>query len=290
MSKKATRTAVEYFRQFMRANTAQWGEMMRGAAPNQGWGDSDAAHAAYSAAMFLYQETNEKFLDFEVPGEFASGADLLRALNTFELQLKTYVEKLEAFDGSPSVPMTLATVLRELEKAGYAVEEAKRLLLSGSGTLGPRDIMETLEQIAARFPDVVAQLAKRRTGRDPLVMTDEYDVQYLFQALLRLEFADVRPEETTPSVAGGSARADCLLKDHRTVIEFKMTRAGYQAKDLRKELADDFVLYAAHPDCNRLFAFIYDPGRHIANYRGVEADLSKPRPPIETVRTYIQQG
>lgn len=264
--------------------------MMRGVAPNQGWGNSAAAHAAYSAAMFLYQETDEKFLDFEVPGDFASGADLLRALNAFELQLKAYVKELEAFGGSPRVPMTLGSVLRELEKAGYAVEEVKRLLLSGSGTPKRRDVMETLEQIAARFPDVVAQLAKRRTGRDPLVMKDEYDVQYLFQALLRLEFADVRPEEATPSVAGGSARADCLLKDHRTVIEFKMTRAGYQAKDLRKELADDFVLYAVHPDCDQLFAFIYDPGRHISNYRGVEADLSEPRPPIDKVRTYIQQG
>ena len=110
-------------------------------------------------------------------------------------------------------------------------------------------------------PDVVAQLAKWRADKRkmhtaPLTMANEYDVQYLFQALLRLEFADVRPEEAVPSTASGSARADTLLKDAGTIVEFKMTRSGYDAVALRKEVADDFVLYAKHPDCKRLFVFV----------------------------------
>lgn len=69
-----------------------------------------------------------------------------------------------------------------------------------------------------------------------------------------------------------------------------MTRSGYDAVALRKEVADDFVLYGKHPDCKRLFVFVYDPGKNIANPRGVETDLSVPRPPIGEIITFIQQG
>jgi REase_DpnII-MboI len=152
------------------------------------------------------------------------------------------------------------------------------------------DVMVVIERIATRFPAVLAQLSSRRKGREALCMKDEYDVQYLFQAMLAVEFLDIRPEETGPSTGGGAMRADCLLKAQETIIEFKMTRNGYDAVQLRKELADDFVTYNAHPNCKRLFAFVYDPSRLIKNPRGVETDLSKPRQPISTVRTFIQQG
>ena len=53
---------------------------------------------------------------------------------------------------------------------------------------------------------------------------DEYDVQDLLNALLRLNFDDVRPEEYTPSYAGSSTRVDFLLKKEKIVIEVKKTR------------------------------------------------------------------
>jgi hypothetical protein len=160
----------------------------------------------------------------------------------------------------------------------------------GAKPVGPGDVMMILKRVASRFPAVVAQFSTRRKGREPLTIADEYDVQYVFQSLLEVEFTDIRPEEAMPSTAGGSMRADCLLKAQRTIIEFKMTRTGYDARALRRELAEDFVGYGAHPDCGSLFVFVYDPGKHIANPSGVENDLSKPRPPIENVHTFIQQG
>ena len=66
-------------------------------------------------------------------------------------------------------------------------------------------------------------------------MDDEYDVQDLMHAILRLHFDDVRPEEWTPSYAGKSSRIDFLLPGERTIIEVKMTRHGLGQKEVADE-------------------------------------------------------
>jgi hypothetical protein len=53
---------------------------------------------------------------------------------------------------------------------------------------------------------------------------DEYDVQDIFHALLRLFVDDIREEEWTPSYAGGASRMDFLLPELETVVEIKKTR------------------------------------------------------------------
>jgi hypothetical protein len=296
---KTARKAAQYLREFVRANTSEWAEMMRGVNPKQGYGPGKDAADAFDAAIFLYHETDEQFLSFAIPGEFASGEHLLRALERFDETAAQYEELLRghqmARNGSHGPSATVGIVARELEKARFGVRYAMEMLTRGRQRAAADEALDVLRRVATRFPEVVAQLAKRRADKrkmhaDPLTIANEYDVQYLFQALLRLEFADVRPEEAVPSTAGGSARADTLLKEAGTIVEFKMTRAGYDAVSLRKELVDDFVLYSKHPDCQRLFVFVYDPGRNIANPRGVETDLSVPRPPIGEVVTFIQQG
>jgi len=130
-------------------------------------------------------------------------------------------------------------------------------------------------------------MKKRRSPDQPLKITNEYDVQFLFQGLAALYFDDIRPEEPGPSVAGGSFRADTLLRVEKVIIEFKM---GMKDTELRKQLADDFVLYAKHPDCHELFVFIYDPTKLVENRAGFEHDMSQPRPPLMKVRTFVQQG
>jgi hypothetical protein len=297
---KIAKKAAQYLRDFVRANTAEWAEMMIGTDPKQGYGNGQDAADAHEAAIFLSHETDERFLSFEIPGEYASGEHLLNALEGFERDLDLYQNRLRehmisAAASHTTLPGTVAIVSRELEKARYAADHAMKMLSRGRQTSTADEAMDVLRRIATRFPDTVAQLEKRRADKKkmhaaPLTMTNEYDVQYLFQALLRLEFADVRPEEAMPSTAGGSARADTLLKEAGTIVEFKMTRDKYDGVSLRKEVADDFVLYAKHPDCKKMFVFVYDPTKNIANPRGVEADLSVSRPPIDEVVTFIQQG
>lgn len=134
--------------------------------------------------------------------------------------------------------------------------------------------VQSIERIADGFHMVAKQLRTRHDGRETIDVTDEYDVQDLFHALLRLYFADVRPEEWTPSYAGKSARMDFLLKEYSTVIESKMTRKGLSDKEIGSQLIEDIARYKAHPDCSLLYCFVYDPDGRISNPKGIENDLS----------------
>ena len=69
--------------------------------------------------------------------------------------------------------------------------------------------------ICDRFTIFANALAERHDQRATISITDEYDVQDLLGALLKLHFTDVRPEEWTPSYAGNASRMDFLLKSEQ---------------------------------------------------------------------------
>lgn len=132
-----------------------------------------------------------------------------------------------------------------------------------------------IQTLISRFHQVARQLRSRHANRPTLDIDDEYDVQDLFHALLRIHFDDVRPEECTPSYAGAASRVDFLLKKERIVIEIKKTRKSLKAKELGEQLIIDTQRYQAHPDCDVLVCFVYDPEGQIANPKGIENDLSR---------------
>lgn len=138
----------------------------------------------------------------------------------------------------------------------------------------PKNPLCILERICERFHLVARQLRSRHDGRETLNIEDEYDVQDLFHALLTLEFDDIRPEEWTPSYAGSSSRTDFLLKQERIVVEIKKTRKDLGAKQVGEQLIIDIQRYKAHPDCQSLVCFVYDPEGRITNPRGIENDLN----------------
>ena len=72
------------------------------------------------------------------------------------------------------------------------------------------------------------EIAQTETTLD---VEDEYDVQDLLHALLRLYFKDIRPEEWTPGYAGTSSSMDFLLHPEEIVIEVKKTRKGLRANE-----------------------------------------------------------
>lgn len=131
-----------------------------------------------------------------------------------------------------------------------------------------------IKKLCSRFHLVARHLRDRYQNRETLDVNDEYDIQDLLHGILRIFFDDIRPEEWTPSYAGKSSRMDFLLKDHKTVIETKMTRKGLGAKEVGAQLIDDIARYNRHPDCNMLVCFVYDPEGWIANPAGLENDLS----------------
>jgi hypothetical protein len=122
---------------------------------------------------------------------------------------------------------------------------------------------------------VARQLSQRRENRPTLTISDEYDVQDLLHALLRLHFDDVRPEEWTPSYGGKSSRMDFLLKEEQIVVEAKMTRSGLGTKEVAEQLIIDAAKYREHPDCKTLVCLVYDPSGLVKNPRGIERDLSR---------------
>jgi hypothetical protein len=160
---------------------------------------------------------------------------------------------------------------------------ASRLLRQVELNTGPMGLSEGAEQqpvkavlaICDRFHTIAKQLTQRRDGRSTLKIGDEYDVQDLLHALLRLYFDDIRPEEWTPSYGGGSSRMDFLLKGYEIVVEVKMTRKGLWAKEVSEQLIIDAAKYRQHPECKTLVCLVYDPEGLVKNPRGIERDLAK---------------
>lgn len=109
-----------------------------------------------------------------------------------------------------------------------------------------------------------------------------------FKSLLALTIDDIRPEEPGPSVGGGSSRADTYLPEYRCCIEFKMTRKGIDNNSLRKQFADDFVLYGEDARYDLLFVFVHDPEGRIENPHGFETQMSGPRKGLNQVVVSIR--
>jgi len=127
--------------------------------------------------------------------------------------------------------------------------------------------------LCERFHLSTVQLRERRKGRVPLLIEDEFDVQYFFPALLKLFFDDIRPEEYTLSYAGSSTRMDFLLKTERIIIETKMASESHKDKKIGEELILDIAHYKEHPDCGALICLVYDPDYCIRNPSTLENDL-----------------
>jgi hypothetical protein len=132
-----------------------------------------------------------------------------------------------------------------------------------------------IADILNNFHVFCSQLKNRHAGRETIFVEDEYDVQDLLNAILRLHFKDVRPEEYTPSYAGSATRVDFLLKEEQIVLEVKKTRQGLADKHIGDQLILDIARYRNHPNCKTLICFVYDPESRVRNPRGVEADLKK---------------
>ena len=155
-----------------------------------------------------------------------------------------------------------------------------------AGSVTPSDRVAALYSLGERFHLVAKQLRSRRENRPTLDVGDEYDVQDLFHALLRIPFDDVRPEEWTPSYAGGASRVDFLLPEIESVVEIKKTRPNLSSKELGEQLIIDIAKYRKHPSCRTLFCFVYDPDGRISNPRGIESDLNSTQDEL-TVRVLI---
>lgn len=145
-----------------------------------------------------------------------------------------------------------------------------------------------ISNIIEHFNACAIQLKRRHAGRNTLIISDEYDVQDLLHALLKLHFSDVRPEEWTPSYAGNSNRMDFLLKEAHIAIEVKMTRDNLKDKEIGEQLILDIAKYQQHPDVDTLYCFVYDPNAILHNPVGLENDLNKLSTDNFSVKVFVR--
>ena len=137
--------------------------------------------------------------------------------------------------------------------------------------------------LVSRFHLAANQLKRRYDNRETLRINDEHDVQDFLHAMLKLQFDDVRPEEYAPSKAGSASRLDFLLKSERIVVEAKMAGSSLTDKRIGEQLIVDIERYKAHPGCDKLVCFVYDPDHHIRNPIGLEKDLSRQDQKLEVI-------
>lgn len=157
----------------------------------------------------------------------------------------------------------------------YPWTEKKQEVEESIADRDSKEHLRILEHILTRFHAVSRQIRSRYNNRPTLHVKDEYDVQDLLHALLRLYFEDIRKEEWTPSYAGGSSRMDFLLKNESIVVEVKRAREDLGVKEIGDQLIIDIDRYKEHPSCRTLICFVYDPEGNISNPQGLENDLGR---------------
>lgn len=161
-----------------------------------------------------------------------------------------------------------------VQKAQAIYEVLKNVLLAPAES--DKDIswaMSRIQRICDKLHLIVKHLEREYHGRRMDPITNEYDLQWLLQGILSLDFDDVRAEEWTPSHSGGSARMDFLIPSYAIALETKMTRKGLDDKKIGEELIIDLARYQEHPNCRILNCFIYDPDNYLRNARGLERDI-----------------
>ena len=170
------------------------------------------------------------------------------------------------YDGMRNSLAILQSMIEEIQEFGGDIDE-------GAPEVESPSQLNLIEQICLRFHRVYRQLQARHGGRPTLTIADEYDVQDLLHALLKMHFDDIRAEEWSPSYAGKGSRIDFLLRQEEIVVEVKKTRPSLSAGDLGAELIVDIARYERHPSCKTLVCFVYDPDGKIGNPIGLERDL-----------------
>lgn len=176
-----------------------------------------------------------------------------------------------------SKPAPAPTVEPLTRQAGQPTRSAARTdapTPTPPGSAGEPDPLDLVRKICTRFHMVVRQLRLRREYRATLDVEDEYDVQDLFYALLRLEFDEVSAEEWMPSYTDCASRTTFVLNREGIAIVVKKTRPGVGAREIAEQLQADAERYAARENCRTLFCFVYDPEGRIGNPRGLEMDLT----------------
>lgn len=198
----------------------------------------------------------------------------------YEVWVQTGLAYMESYHSNSSSIRVFQSRATDFWNNYYSSNTIRELLAILKGIQNVRekkaiDNIAILDTIFNKFPVFVQQLKRRHANRPTIEVKDEYDVQDLLEAILRLHFNDVRSEEWCPSYAGSSNRMDFLLNEPKIAVETKMTRECLSDKQIGEQLLIDIEKYKHHKNCEALYCFIYDPDGKIRNPTGLKDDLEK---------------
>lgn len=137
-----------------------------------------------------------------------------------------------------------------------------------------QDPLHLIRKVCHRFHTIARQLRLRRDYRPTLEVDDDYDLQDLLCALLKVEFDEVATEEWTPPYTGGAPRTTLLVNRDQIAVVSKKTRAGLTTKELVDQVAADSTYYRDQGRCSTLFCFVYDPEGRIGSPKRLETTLT----------------
>jgi len=145
-----------------------------------------------------------------------------------------------------------------------------------------------LMKIFNKFHKIAKQLEETRRDHPPLIIRDEYDVQYLLHGLLLLEFDSVQQETYIPKFAGKNSQVDFFLRYENTAIEVKKIRGKNHIKKIREEIINDKEEYTKDQRISNLFFFIYDPDSLIIDRDDFIKDLTENKLTFNEIKIIIK--
>ncbi|MBH0182980.1 MAG: hypothetical protein HP490_15235 [Nitrospira sp.] len=142
-------------------------------------------------------------------------------------------------------------------------------------SLSEQETLKLVRKVCLRLHAVARQLRLRKDSRPTVEIEDDYDLQDLLRALLKMEFDEVGTDEWTPPYAGSLPRTTILLNREQIAIVAKKTRSGMTTKDIAEQVSTDSAFYSARNKCTTLFCFVYDPEGRIGSPKRLETDLTR---------------
>lgn len=243
----------------------------------------------------LYHYSQEFPGDGKIPGEqFSSPGEFALRLEEYKGFLQQMLTDLDKEDelyrkkAKVDGPPFLVTAVRE--RVAYmlgAVDYVISKNSDGARTQDPMHELNIVVGLASRFHESVFALSKHPHGGKMFAVTDEWDCQYLFRAILAAYFRDVRTEEWNPSVAGSAARCEFFLKQPSLMIELKYVRRPDDQKKIKTELVTDLRDYGANPGVNYVVALVYDPNHQLPAPVQLQDDISGPTNGLKDVKIVV---
>jgi REase_DpnII-MboI len=137
-----------------------------------------------------------------------------------------------------------------------------------------QDPLHLIRKVCLRFHAVARHLRLRKDYRPTVEVDDEYDLQDLLCALLKVEFDEVATEDWIPPYAGGASRTTLFVNRDQIAIVAKKTGPGQTTKELTDHIMTDAAHYRTQGRCSTLFCFVYDPEGRIGSPKRLETTLT----------------